>query len=183
MGFFLLEAFLSFKRIRKILARRYLRTSLHFYLFTTALVFSVSKINKSPEAAKPRLRRCRQLPQPPLCQRCAARPAATQGTQPLPGPQEEGKAEGLPNRHLPEGRLPAWPDPALTGRRCCHLSAASWCPLPPLSERRATALLTGERLQYVSWMLKGVDQPLATLEEIHIAPQEVVHKASSAPRD
>lgn len=108
MGFFLLEAFRSFKSTRKILAERYLRTlSLHFYLFTTALVFSVSKINKSPEAAKPRLRRCGQLPQPPLCQRCAARAAATQGTQPPPGPRQEGKAEGLPKRHLPEARPPA----------------------------------------------------------------------------
>lgn len=27
-----------------------------------------------------------------------------------------GKAEGLPNQHLSEAQLPAWPDPALKGK-------------------------------------------------------------------
>lgn len=122
---------------------------LHFYLFTPALVFSLCKINKSPEAAKPCLRRCRQLPQPPRCQGCAAWPAAAQGTQ----PRQRGCQTGI----SPRPRCP----PSLTllswGRSCCcRLSAVN-----PLSKRQSALSATGARFRCVTWMFKGADR-LAT---------------------
>lgn len=105
--------FLSLKRATEIFGQSAL---LHFFSFlfihcslswVWVYFFHSTKINKSPEAEQPCLRRCRQLPRPPPCQRCASCGAGREATA--------RTRQGAANPASPQAQ------PCLPARNCCLL--------------------------------------------------------------